>query len=94
MPELSKDFVVLAWDEPEEDGGSPITGYIIEKRDIKRAGFVKVEEVKDLTLKIPKLVEGNKYMFRVCAVNDIGSSDWAQLDEPVQARLPFGKAGF
>ncbi len=93
VTEINKDYAVLSWDVPETDGGSPITSYIVEKRDMKRANFAKAGEVKPdtLTLKVPKLVEGNEYMFQVCAVNAIGNSDWTMLDEPVKARLPFGK---
>ena len=92
VTEVYKDFVVVEWDVPETDGGSPLISYTVEKRDMKRAAFVKVEETKPnvLTLKIPKLVEGNQYMVRVCAENDVGTSDWAELPEPVTAKLPFG----
>ena len=93
VTEVYKDFVVLAWDAPEHDGGAPIIGYTVEKRDMKRAAFAKVETVDSntLTLKVPKLVEGNEYMFRVNAENEIGVSDWTSLTEPVKARLPFGE---
>ena len=92
MTEVQKDYVVLAWDVPETDGGSPITKYTVQKRDVKRAAFVNVGETDDktLTLKVTKLVEGNEYVFQVCAENDIGASDWTIM-EPVKARLPFGK---
>ena len=33
VEEIGKNFVSLAWTRPEEDGGSPITGYDIEKSE-------------------------------------------------------------
>ena len=44
---------------------------------------------KTLTMKIPKLTEGNQYIFQVAAVNEIDQSDFTQT-EPVTAKLPFG----
>ena len=83
----------MAWDKPESDGGSPITGYIVERRDIKRETWVKVDEVKatDLSLKVTKLVEGNQYLFRVKAVNAVGESEPTATEEPTTAKLPFGE---
>lgn len=33
IKDFDADFVELGWDKPKADGGSPITGYIIEKKD-------------------------------------------------------------
>ena len=84
--------MVVAWDAPETDGGSPITGYTVEKLDTKRTAFVKVEDVdgKTLSVKATKLIEGSKYIFQVAAINEIGQSDWTTLAEAVEAKLPFG----
>ena len=84
---------MISWDAPKSDGGSPITGYIVEKRDVSRTSYTKAGTVdgKTFTLKVEKLVEGKEYTFQVAAENEIGQSDWAKLDEPVIARLPFGK---
>ncbi len=38
VTDVSKDYISLAWDVPEFDGGSPIKGYNIEKADTKRHG--------------------------------------------------------
>ena len=34
--DYSSNFLTIAWDAPEHDGGSPILGYIVEKRDAMR----------------------------------------------------------
>lgn len=33
---ISEDSVSLSWNVPDDDGGSPITGYLVEKRDANR----------------------------------------------------------
>lgn len=90
--EVYKDYVIVAWDVPASDGGSEITAYIVEKRDAKREAFVNAGTVEPDTLqfKVPKLVESNKYFFRVYAENEVGRSDPASIDDPVTAKLPFG----
>lgn len=92
VKEVYKDYIVVGWEVPESDGGSPITGYVVEKRDAKRTAYVKAATVegKTFSLKVPKLVEGNEYYFQVCAENEIGQSDWTMTDQPIKARLPFG----
>ena len=91
----SKDFITIEWDVPESDGGSPITGYKIEKRDAKRDNYIKVGETEadKLEIKSTKLVEGNQYHFRVYAVNEIGESEPGITDEPITAKLPFDPPG-
>ena len=93
VKEVYKDFVVLAWDAPEFDGGSPITGFHVEKKDASKTSFIKADQVNGSTyeLKVIKLVEGKDYDFRVCAINDIGQSEPSRLPESIKARLPFGE---
>ena len=93
VKDVSINYVTLEWEIPKTDGGSPVTGYVIEKRDMKRSNYVKVSDVSAdcLVVTADKLVEGSEYLFRVCAENSIGASDWTTLDEPVKARHLFGK---
>ena len=92
MKDVNKSYVVIAWDSPQSDGGSPITKYVVEKRDVKRTGYSSAGSVEGdvFEQKVTKLVEGNEYFFQVFAENDIGLSEPATMSEPVKARLPFG----
>lgn len=42
VAEVTRQHVHLMWEAPEHDGGSPLTGYQIEKRDVSRKTWVKV----------------------------------------------------
>lgn len=33
IKDFDRDFVELEWTRPEKDGGAPISGYVIEKKD-------------------------------------------------------------
>ena len=81
----------LAWKEPEDDGGSPITGYVIEFREASRSTWNSAGTSETLEFTAEKLVEGKEYMFRVAAKNDQGVSDFVEIPEPVVAKNPFGK---
>jgi titin len=70
-PEVLADSITLRWEAPEDNGGSEITGYVIEKREFNRRSWQEVTKVKDLECTIGKLLEGNQYYFRVFAQNEI-----------------------
>ena len=91
--ETSTDYIVIEWDVPESDGGTPITGYVIEKRDAKRREYIYIADVAAnvLTFKATRLFEGYEYFFRVIAENQVGPSDPCALAKPVKAKLPFGE---
>ena len=91
--EVQRESISISWQKPEDDGGSPITGYIIEKRDAKKTSWSSAGKVKasELTFTVPKLIEGNEYYIRVSAVNDIDVGDPTETPEPTKAKSPFGK---
>ena len=93
VKETSPSFVDLIWESPDSDGGSPITGYVVEKRDAKKTAFVGcgTTDANTCYLKVANLVENNEYVFQVAAENEIGQSTWTTLDNPVKAKYSFGK---
>lgn len=70
-------FVELKWTGPTKDGGSPITGYIVEKREKGNSRWVKAAEFRNPECKgkVENLDEGIIYEFRVRAVNEAGPGE-------------------
>ena len=92
--ETDSTYITLAWDSPDSDGGSPLTGYVVEKRDMKRADFVFLANV-DATARqyrATRLFEGCDYMFRVFAENQAGLSQPGETDKPITAKMPYGQS--
>lgn len=51
--DVAKDAVTLTWFEPDEDGGSPISGYWIEKFDPESDKWIRCNKlpIKDTTFR-------------------------------------------
>lgn len=75
--ERTKSTITLDWKPPRSDGGSPILGYIVEKRrhDSKDYERVNARLCPKTSLLVEKLDELHMYEFRVKAVNAIGESE-------------------
>jgi len=76
LSNMTRETVDASWHAPKHNGGSPVTSYFVEKRDIKENIWIKVARIDpDIrTLKIFNLVEGNEYELRVSAENEYGMS--------------------
>ena len=76
LSNLTRETVDASWHAPKQNGGSPVTSYFVEKRDIKENIWIKIARIDpDIrTLKIFNLVEGYEYELRVCAENEYGMS--------------------
>jgi len=81
----------LQWEVPENDGGSAITHYVVEKRDVEKKTWQEVGKPTELTTHVTDLHDQHQYVFRVSAANEYGVSDPAELAEPVTAKNPFSK---
>lgn len=76
VTDITQTSAMMSWTPPEVDGGSEVTHYIVEKREIDRKTWatVKAEVAKDkIPFKVTGLVPGTEYYFRVMAVNEYGS---------------------
>ena len=83
----------LNWSAPFDNGGSPITNYIVEKREVGGT-YAKVSSyVTTCYTRIRNLVVGKDYEFRIYAENQYGISDPAETDEPIKAKHPFDPPG-
>lgn len=90
-----KDRVDLEWAEPRNDGGAPVTAYIIEKKP-RFGNWEKAVEVpakQGCKASVPGLTEGEEYQFRIIAVNKGGNSDPSDPSQSVVCKPRFEKPG-
>lgn len=82
----------VAWDKPESDGGSPITGYYIERKERNSLLWVKANDTVVRTTEYPcaGLIEGLEYTFRVSAINRAGQGKPSKKTDFITARTPVG----
>lgn len=94
VDDVTKDSCKLSWSPPEDDGGSDVTNYVVERREIHSSTWVPVSNfVVGTSCTVPKLHEGHEYEFRVSAENALGRSDPLVTDTTVVAKDPFGTPG-
>lgn len=92
VSDVHKEGCKLKWEKPKDDGGLPISGYVVEKLDVATgrwvpAGFVDPSKTE---AEITGLEPGHKYQFRVRAQNEEGESEPLETDAAILAKNPFG----
>lgn len=91
--EIRNTSCICNWEPPEDDGGSEILNYILEKKDNKNdeIGWITVTStLKGTSFLITKLIEGKEYIFRVTAENKFGCGPPC-ISEPLVAKNQFGE---
>ncbi|XP_015183294.1 PREDICTED: twitchin isoform X5 [Polistes dominula] len=88
--ETTEDSITITWTKPRHDGGSPITGYVIEKRLLSEDKWVKATPalVHETTYKVTGLIENHDYEFRVAAENAAGRGAWSSSSDVIRASAP------
>ena len=91
--EVTDCSVTLAWQPPKSDGGSPITGYIIERKQPTGNKWIRVNKVavKELEYTIKDLLENDVFEFRVSAENLAGIGKPSKPTQQIVIKFPFGK---
>lgn len=94
VPELDDwdvDRVDLKWAKPKSDGGAPITGYVIEKKEKFAPTWEEILTTHgpETKARVPGLKEGNVYQFRVRAVNKAGPGEAGDATQPHTAKARF-----
>lgn len=94
MSDVTKTTAKVKWEKPDDDGGSPIKEYEIEKMDTRTGKWVRCGKIpgnSPLTeFEVTGLNPGSEYKFRVTAVNDEGDSEPLESERGVIAKNPFG----
>uniref|UniRef100_A0A667WSM8 Titin n=1 Tax=Myripristis murdjan TaxID=586833 RepID=A0A667WSM8_9TELE len=92
--DITENAVTVEWTLPDYDGGSPISGYVIERREMT-GKWIRVNKtpVLDLRYRVSGLFEGNTYEFRVFAENIAGISEPSPISDPVKASRAITKPG-
>ncbi len=92
VTEVGGDFVNLSWEKPENDGGSRIQGYWIEKREADSETWQRVNAslCVPTQINISNLIEDRQYEFRVFAQNAAGLSNPSYAANLVKIKDPLG----
>ncbi|XP_053310773.1 myomesin-3 [Spea bombifrons] len=83
--EVSEDYIVLCWDEPEPHGKEPLS-YYVEKSIAGSNKWQRINletPVNSPRLAVFELDKGKSYCFRVQAINKHGASDHSKPSEPI-----------
>ncbi|XP_051820852.1 immunoglobulin superfamily member 22 [Antechinus flavipes] len=95
VSDVTKEAVTITWNPPAQDGGSPVLGYIVERRKKGSNLWVPVNKdpIQDTKCKVDGLLEDTEYEFRVIAVNRAGQGQPSMPSTSVVAKDPIKPPG-
>lgn len=91
--DIKKDHIDLAWRSPNTDGGSPLTGYIVEYRESSPSSpwsRANQSSIRDTNYRIEGLKEGKYYDIRVSAQNAVGIGNPTEVKGQAGSRATPG----
>lgn len=89
---MTHEGMTLTWHPPEDDGGSTIAGYIIERKEARSERWLRINKnpVTMTRYRSSGLIEGLEYEHRVTAINSRGAGKPSESSAITVARDPIG----
>lgn len=90
--DVSRDGMTLTWNAPDEDGGSQIIGYIVERKEVRADRWVRANKVPVTMTRYRStgLIESLEYEHRITAINARGVGKPSRSSKPAVAMDPIG----
>lgn len=87
--ETTSSIIEIKWNPPQDDGGSAVTNYIIERQQTGQRLWTKLGDVSaDRTsFRDRNVTHGKKYNYRIYAVNPEGLSDALETADSIMAGI-------
>lgn len=91
VSDVHKEGCKLKWNKPKDDGGLPLTAYVVEKMDVATGRWVPAGRVDPSKTEheVTGLEPNHKYQFRVKAANEEGESAPLETDHDILAKNPY-----
>ena len=91
---VTRDSATIKWQAPSSDGGTPITSYIIERResDMRVWYYCGRTDITTTVYTCAGLYENTEFKFRVFAENKAGRSEPLESNIPIVPKRSFGKS--
>ncbi|KAM3621641.1 uncharacterized protein V6R79_013960 [Siganus canaliculatus] len=85
--ETTSTLIEIAWKPPKDDGGSPVTNYIIERQQAGQSLWTKLGDVSadKTSFRDRNVSHGKKYNYRIYAENPEGLSDALETADSIMA---------
>lgn len=92
MLDVTHEGMTLTWQPPEDNGGSTITGYIIERKEARSDRWLRINKnyVTMTRYRSSGLIEGLEYEHRITAVNSRGAGKPSESSAITVAMDPIG----
>lgn len=93
MLDVTHEGMTLTWLAPEDNGGSSVSGYIIERKEARSDRWLRINKnyVTMTRYRSSGLIEGLEYEHRITAVNSRGSGKPSESSAVAVAMDPIGK---